>query len=233
MACLCAGDDESTEKKEKKKEKDADVKMNGASETDAAQKKKETALGAQGEETKEAEGRQGISVGPTRDGKPLPVKRPPKETRAWEGPTPVRRNRHDRPQPEWAHDSESEVEEDGCRVLTTADTRAADEGPKEVLGAKGEGTTKGEETKEPATPGEQAAAEEATGKEEAADDPSVFVDVPLSTPTPTNTTRWPRASWLPKRSPHTMRPPPSSHPSSERSPHTRTTAPPPSPSPLT
>ena len=62
-------------------------------------------------------------------------------------------------------------------MLTTADIEAADEG------AKGEGTTKGEETKEPATPGEQAAAEKATGKEEAADDPSVFVDVPLSTPT--------------------------------------------------
>ena len=132
--------------------------------------------GAKGEETKEADGRQGISIGPTRD-KSLPVKRPPKETRAWEGPTPVRRNRHDRPQPEWAHDSESEVEEDNCRVRTTADTKAAGQG------AKGEGTTKGEETKEPATPGEQAAAEKATGKEEAADDPSVFVDVPLSTPT--------------------------------------------------
>ena len=159
------------------KQEDADVKMDGASETDAAQKKSETAIGAKGEETKEADGRQGISIGPTRDGKSLPVKRPPKETRAWEGPTPVRRNRHDRPQPEWAHDSESEVEEDNCRMLTTADIEAAGQG------AKGEGTTKGEETKEPATPGEQAAAEKATGKEEAADDPSVFVDVPLSTPT--------------------------------------------------
>eukprot|EP00964_Phaeocystis_antarctica_P043879 scaffold25181_cov99-Phaeocystis_antarctica.AAC.1 len=64
-----------------KKQEDADVKMDGASETDAAQKKSETAIGAQGEEIKETEGRQGISIGPTRDGKSLPVKRPPKETR--------------------------------------------------------------------------------------------------------------------------------------------------------
>ena len=72
---------ETTESTEKK-EKDADVKMNGASETDAAQKKKETASGAKGEDAKGADGRQGISIGPTRDGKSLPVKRPPKETRA-------------------------------------------------------------------------------------------------------------------------------------------------------
>ena len=180
------------------------TKKEKTTETDAAQKKKETVLGAKGEDSKETEG---ISIGPTRDGKSLPVKRTAKETRAWEGPTPVRRNRHDRPQPEWAHDSESEVEEDGCRMLTTADTKSADEGTKEVLGAM-----KGEvETKEPTTPGEQAADEKATGNEEAADDdPSVFealkarlplcavaaappapapalaphaVDVPLSTPT--------------------------------------------------
>ena len=189
-------------KKEKKKKKDTDV--NGATETDAAQKKKETVHGAKGEDSKETEG---ISIGPTRDGKSLPVKRTAKDTRAWEGPTPVRRNRHDRQQPEWAHDSESEAEEDGCRVLTTADTKSADEGTKEVLGVM-----KGEvETKEPTTPGEQAAYEKATGDEKAAeDDPSVFealkarlplcavaaappapapalaphaVDVPLSTPT--------------------------------------------------
>ena len=84
-------------------------------------------------------------------GESLPVKRPPKETRAWEVPTPVRRNRHDRPQPAWAHDSESEVEEDDCRMLTTADTKGTkDEGTKgegaEGEGAKGEGTTNGEET---------------------------------------------------------------------------------------
>ena len=187
-----------------KKEKKKDTDVNGATETDAAQKKKETVHGAKGEDSKETEG---ISIGPTRDGKSLPVKRTAKETRAWEGPTPVRRNRHDRPQPEWAHDSESEVEEDGCRMLTTADTKSADEGTKEVLGVM-----KGEvETKEPTTPGEQAAYEKATGDEKAAeDDPSVFealkarlplcavaaappapapalaphaVDVPLSTPT--------------------------------------------------
>ena len=46
------------------------------------------------------------------------------QPRACEGPTPVRPNRHDRRQPEWAHDSDSEVEED---------TKSADEGTKEVL----------------------------------------------------------------------------------------------------
>ena len=61
--------------------------------------------------------------GPTRDGKSLPVKRPSHgpssstETRAWEAQTPVRRNRHDRPQPAWAHDSDEE--EDGCRITTS------------------------------------------------------------------------------------------------------------------
>ena len=122
------------------------------------------------------------------------------QPRACEGPTPVRPNRHDRRQPEWAHDSDSEVEKE-------EDTKSADEGTKEVLGVM-----KGEvETKEPTTPGEQAAYEKATGDEKAAeDDPSVFealkarlplcavaaappapapalaphaVDMPLSTPT--------------------------------------------------
>lgn len=142
----------------------------------STEKKEETALGVKDEDAKETDGREGISIGPTRDGKSLPVKRPHKETRAWEGPTPVRRNRHDRPQPEWAHDSELEMEENGCRMLKTADTKGADEVTKEE-GAKGD------ETKEPATPGEQAVNEKATGDGEADDDPSVFVDVPLSTPT--------------------------------------------------
>ena len=48
------------------------------------------------------------------------------QPRACEGPTPVRPNRHDRRQPEWAHDSDSEVEKE-------EDTKSADEGTKEVL----------------------------------------------------------------------------------------------------
>ena len=181
---------ESTEKKKK------DTDVNGTTtETDAVlgakgedakgeDAKSEDAKGedVKGEDAEKTDGLGGDSIGPTRDGKSLPVKRPSnwgKESRAWEGPTPVRRNRHDRPKPEWAHDSESEAEEDGCQVLTTADTKSAGEGTKEVvLGAKGE-----VENKEPATPGEQAVAEKTTGEEEAAGDPSVFVDVPLSTPT--------------------------------------------------
>ena len=118
--------------------------------------------------------KEGISIGPTRDGKSLPVKRPSHgpstETRAWEAQTPVRRNRHDRQPPAWAHDSD--VEEEAL-------------GSKQVLE-----TT----TKEPATPGEEAADAKAAGREEAAadapaeltkfwgPDTSAFEEVPLSTP---------------------------------------------------
>ena len=117
--------------------------------------------------------KEGISIGPTRDGKSLTVKRPShgpsKETRAWEAQTPVRRNRHDRQPPAWAHDSDVEEEALGAReVLKTT-------------------------TKEPATPGEEAADAKAAGHEEAAadapaltkfwaPDTSTFEDVPLSTP---------------------------------------------------
>lgn len=163
-----------------------------------------TETDAKGEDAKEmAEGheegyKQGISIGPTRDGKSLPVKRPSHgpssstETRAWEAQTPVRRNRHDRPQPAWAHDSDEE--EDGCRMRASAHTKSAGEGTssEEALGTKDALETM---TKEPATPGEQAADGKAAGQhgEAAADDPaptkfwgpdtSVFEEVPLSTPT--------------------------------------------------
>ena len=59
------------------------------------------------------------------------------QPRACEGPTPVRPNRHDRKQPEWAHDSDTEVEDELTTAeLTTADTKSADEGTKEVLGQR-------------------------------------------------------------------------------------------------
>ena len=162
---------ESNEKQEGVEQENASV-MNSATESGAAQKQ-EAIPGIKDKDTKETGARDGGSLGLTRDGKSLPV-RVTKETRAWEGPAPVRRNRKDRPRPEWADPEEEVVEQLLLMRAKAPRTKGPDEETKQVAAKIQD---------QPAAPGGQTADKEVTGDEEAVDGPSIFVDVPLSPPT--------------------------------------------------
>lgn len=162
---------ESDEKQEGAGQENASV-MNSATGSGAAQKQ-EAIPGTKDKDTKETGAWDGGSIGSTRDGKLLPV-RVTKETCAWEGPTPVRHNRKDRPRPEWADPEEEVVEQLLLMRAKAPRTKGPDEETKQVAAKVQD---------QPAAPGEQTAEKEATGDEEAVDGSSIFVDVPLSPPT--------------------------------------------------